>query len=60
MQTQKMSLANMHGRLSRAEMKNIMAGRLYTQKYQCCINSECTPCSTNQGQCGPKATLKTC
>ena len=38
MKTQKMSLANIQGKLSRAEMKNIMAGsggRCYTQ---CDIN----------------------
>jgi hypothetical protein len=54
-----MSLANIQGKLSRTEMKNIMAGST-AYAYKCCIGSECTPCSTTQGQCGPTATLTTC
>ncbi len=42
MQTQKMSLANIKGKLSRIEMKNIMAGSGKT--YKCCKNGACTEC----------------
>lgn len=59
MQTQKMSLANIKGKLSRTEMKNIMAGSGYSAK--CCnAAGECTQCSTTQGACGPTATLTNC
>ena len=39
MQTQKMSLANIKGKLSRAEMKNIMAG---SGEDDCKIGQSCT------------------
>lgn len=46
MKAKKMSLANMQGRLSRSEMKNIMAGSDGTGCYKCCypnggLCSEC-------------------
>lgn len=59
MQTQKMSLANIQGKLSRNEMKNIMAGS-GAPTYKCCIGTECTNCSENQYTCGPKATRTAC
>lgn len=40
MQTQKMSLANIKGKLSRAEMKNIMAGS--GDSGSCTSNADCT------------------
>jgi len=46
MQTKKMSLANIQGKLSRAEMKNIMAGSGgETSGYGTCC--------TSGGDCGP-------
>lgn len=41
MQTKKMSLANIQGKLSRAEMKNIMAGS--TLCYACTGDASCSP-----------------
>lgn len=42
MQTQKMSLANMQGKLSRAEMKGIMAGnRCAVKCVSCNTDSDC-------------------
>ena len=58
MQTQKMSLANIKGKLSRAEMKNIMAGSggcLDQYSYdcsasaQCCSGLSCVRNGTNTG-----------
>ena len=60
MQTQKMSLANIQGKLSRTEMKNIMAGSDDDKIQQCCIGNECTSCQHGAGPCGPNATLKDC
>ena len=45
MQTQKISLANIKGKLSRTEMKNIMAGSGTT--YKCCKNGACSDCYSN-------------
>ncbi len=45
MQTQKMSLANIKGKLSRAEMKNIMAG----SNSEKCIPQHGQNCSTSGG-----------
>ncbi len=65
METKKMSLANIQGKLSRAEMKNIMAG--YTpiaEKCTCnspddcttwnekCMNSGCDSSNVKAGTCG--------
>ncbi len=60
MKTQKMSLANIQGKLSRAEMKNIMAGSgvegmscggPYGEAF-CRAGSSCYSCSSyNFGQC---------
>lgn len=56
MGTQKMSLANIQGKLSRAEMKNIMAGSTYEclitcpsgqMRYQGCNGGPC--CGTLNG-----------
>ena len=58
MKTKKMSLANIQGKLSRTEMKKIMAGSGKIQK--CCIGNECTTCQPGAGPCGPKATLTDC
>ncbi len=59
MKTTKMSLANMQGKLSRTEMKNIMAGT--GDKIQkCCIGNECSSCQHGAGPCGPTATLTDC
>ena len=41
MQTKKMSLANIKGKLSRAEMKNIMAGSGDLGWGKCCYNGDC-------------------
>jgi hypothetical protein len=54
---QKMSLANMQGKLSRAEMKNIMAGVLQQTecKDQCVGNSDCIldfKCKDSMSSCG--------
>lgn len=35
MKTLKMSLANLQGKMSRKEMKNIMAGSIYGQNFRC-------------------------
>lgn len=37
---EKMSLANIEGKLTRNEMKNIMAG----SGYKCCVGSNCSSC----------------
>jgi hypothetical protein len=61
MQTQKMSLANIKGKLSRTEMKTLIAGGNEQQKVQkCCIGTECTPCQMIFTPCGPNATLTDC
>lgn len=47
MQTQKMSLANIQGKLSRMEMKNIMAGSCTASSSgykKCCKNGSCSDC----------------
>lgn len=57
MKTQKMSLANIQGKLSRTEMKNIMAGSgtcLEDYTYDCtsnsaCCNNKCERNGTNTG-----------
>jgi hypothetical protein len=60
MKTTKMSLANIQGKLSRAEMKNIMAGSGLTWKVKCndgnlyvvsdcTASSQSTACSTHGG-----------
>lgn len=49
MKTKKMSLANIHGKLSRAEMKNIMAGSE-------CGGVICNSCTTD-ADCAYKAGL---
>lgn len=41
MQTKKMSLAAIQGKLSRAEMKNIMAGSSIEAYGTCCYNGDC-------------------
>lgn len=56
MKTSKMSLANIQGKLSRAEMKNIMAGS-GGDGVACTDNSQCTPygnciCFTGFHKCG--------
>ena len=43
MKTQKMSLANIQGKLSRAEMKNIMAGSGDQYYGTCCNGTDCYP-----------------
>ncbi len=61
MQTQKMSLANIKGKLSRAEMKNIMAGS--GNEYKCCWDkypNDCSVCVVNGSSCVAGATLKAC
>ncbi|MEQ1554293.1 MAG: hypothetical protein ABL929_08955 [Ferruginibacter sp.] len=66
MKTQKMSLANIQGKLSRAEMKNIMAGSESggTGCYKCCWNgtSNCSSCSFSYSgaSCTTNATLVKC
>lgn len=50
MQTQKMGLANIKGKLSRAEMKNIMAGsggRCFDRHTYCGSTSQAGTCETN-------------
>jgi len=57
MKTKKMSLANIQGKLSRAEMKNIMAGCGGTGSCNCNNQDECggnTPCCVACSG-GPKA-----
>jgi len=49
MQTKKMSLANIQGKLSRAEMKNIMAGS--GSSCTCYSNSDCTACGKAGALC---------
>ncbi|MBL0736060.1 hypothetical protein JI750_04130 [Flavobacterium sp. GN10] len=43
---EKMSLVNIEGKLSRKEMKNVMAG---SNGYMCCIGSNCSACRVGQG-----------
>jgi hypothetical protein len=62
MKTQKMSLANIQGKMSRAEMKNIMAGSggacmteyeyecgIVRTPYPCCEGLVCVKNATNTG-----------
>jgi hypothetical protein len=51
METKKMSLAKIQGKLSRAEMKNIMAGSggLFCQGHNMVCNQSNQTCCTNQG-----------
>ena len=49
MQTKKMSLANIQGKLSRAEMKNIMAGSS-SGSYNCPLNCDAN-CSSSYCKC---------
>jgi len=53
MQTKKISLANIKGKLSRAEMKNIMAGS-GDDGGRCTVNGYCTSntCTTQSGRTG--------
>jgi len=68
MQTTKMSLANIQGKLSRTGMKNIMAGGDETiggegdgDLYKCCIGNECTDCVRSDGiTCSAAATRTKC
>lgn len=56
MQTQKMSLANIKGKLSRAEMKNIMAGSGSSGQCGSSCSGSCKikggPCDGVTGVCG--------
>lgn len=63
MKTTKMSLANLQGKLSRTEMKNIMSGNVPGEKDKCTCNSadDCTEwnelcmnsgCDTSNGKAG--------
>jgi hypothetical protein len=55
METTKMSLVNIQGKLSRAEMKNIMAGSGTGGSCKVCQESWCKGlcyCSSGLGQCG--------
>lgn len=47
MKTKKMSLANIKGKLSRAEMKQIMAGSGTYCPLTCAIDYDCGPCGPN-------------
>ena len=51
MQTQKISLANIKGKLGRAEMKNVMAGRFGwsggEETYKCCVRGSTTDCGNS-------------
>lgn len=51
MQTTKMSLANMQGKLSRTEMKNIMAGSVDDGKCGSSCSGPCTFSSGGSGNC---------
>ena len=68
MKTQKMSLANMQGKLSRHEMKSIMAGAVAladvcncnskddcTAYNEMCLNTLCDRSSGKAGTCGCSA-----
>jgi hypothetical protein len=63
MQTQKMSLASIKGKLSRAEMKNIMAGSGADKPCsKCCTTAagtDCTSCQTGTS-CNNDAFLIAC
>lgn len=60
MTTEKMSLANIKGKLSRTEMKSIMAGGNEGAKtYKCCKNGSCSECFT-QVTCAIGATKHEC
>ena len=52
MKTQKMSLANIQGKLSRAEMKNIMAGSGSKCSYSGCTVYDSYTGKTYAGSCG--------
>ncbi len=57
MQTQKMSLANIKGKLSRAEMKNIMAGSGCPMKCSseaCSGSCKCFHQGTSSEYCGAR------
>jgi hypothetical protein len=66
MGTQKMSLANIQGKLSRTEMKNIMAGSGAYGNHKCCWTgtSNCSACVSTPGAstygCTTGATLTDC
>jgi len=51
MKTQKMSLANMEGKLSRVEMKSIMAGSGPSSSGDCCPNGKIAHCYGTQSNC---------
>lgn len=51
MQTKKMSLANIQGKLSRAEMKNIMAGSGDEARCAWFCSGPCTVSSGHSGNC---------
>ena len=59
MKTVKMSLANMQGKMSRKELKNIMAGSYFSCGGTCTTNFDCS--SGDCCGCGsPGTTPKTC
>lgn len=62
MVTQKMSLLNIKGKLSRAEMKNIMAGSGDGMTVKCCWTgtSNCSACVAGGQSCVSGATLTIC
>lgn len=64
MKTTKMSVAKIEGKLSRVEMKNIMAGGGSTGCYKCCRDSNglCSDCaySYSSAPCESGCSLKSC
>lgn len=51
METKKMSLANIQGKLNRAEMKNIMAGSGWCPNKSCAGGFLCMPDATANNAC---------
>jgi hypothetical protein len=62
MKTTKMSLENIQGKLSRTEMKNIMAGSGNAPGWKCCWTgtSNCSSCVVGGTSCVTGATLTAC
>jgi hypothetical protein len=58
MQTQKMSLANIQGKLSRTEMKNIMAGSATCTLY--CLRIGGIMCGSTNGANGGSYSIGNC